>query len=115
MDKTFRTDSDPLISLSNLSMEPSSNSPFTTTLKFYDVEKKTFETIISAGHKQLLQKLFKTFPGVFAITFFPPFFYIECNPTPDTLDTPFIIAGLVAKFLEEDEPYPWGGSFMGAR
>src|SRR5208282_312495 len=94
-------------------MEPSGNFPFTTILDFYDAEKKMFKTITAADRKQFLQESRKTFPGVLAFTFSPPFLYVECNPTPDPVDTPFIIAGLIAKFLEEDEPHPWGASIMG--
>ena len=105
----------PLIPPPNPAMEPSGSPPFTTTLNFYDAEKKKFKTITAADRKQLLRELRETFPGVLAITFSPPFLYVECNPTPDPVDTPFVIAGLVAKFLGEDEPYPWGTSFMGER
>jgi hypothetical protein len=96
-------------------MEPSGNSPFTTTLNFYDAEKKMFKPFTTADCSQLLEELRETFPGVLAITFSTPFLYVECNPTPDPVDTPFIIAGLIAKFLDEDELYPWAASLMGER
>src|SRR5271169_1873828 len=69
----------PLIPPPNPAMEPSDSPPFTTTFNFYDAEKKKFKTITAADRKQLLRELRETFPGVLAITFSPPFLYVECN------------------------------------
>jgi len=56
----------------------------------------------------------QTFPGVLDLTVVPALLYVECNTTPDPL-RPFLVAGLVAKFLAEDESYRWGASFIGER
>jgi len=51
-------------------------------------------------------------PEILAVTFSPPFLFVECETLPDPAISPFIVAGLVAKFLNKDEPFPTGASFM---
>jgi hypothetical protein len=55
------------------------------------------------------------FLGVLAIIFSSSFLRVECNSTSDPVDTPFVIADLIIKFLGEDKSYSWGISFMGER
>jgi hypothetical protein len=86
---------------------------FSTALNFYDYGARCFTEITSGARKQLLAELRSWQPGILAITTSPPFLFVECEVVPHTSMCPFIIAGLVAKFLEENEPFPVGASFMG--
>jgi hypothetical protein len=86
---------------------------FDTTLNFYDDSEKKFRDVTSADRKQVLKELREQFPQVSAVTIVPPFIFVESDPVPDPTETPFLIGGLVAKFITEDEGYPWGASFMG--
>ena len=43
----------------------------------------------------------------------PPFIFLECSPLPEMSTAPFLIAGLVAQYLDEDDGYPIDSAFMG--
>ena len=63
---------------------------------------------------QLLQLLRHNFDQVLNILPIAPFLIIECDKAvPDPSTTPFMIAGLIAVFILQGEPYPFGIDFVG--
>jgi hypothetical protein len=60
---------------------------------------------------QLLQILRLHFPEVLAILPVAPFLIVESIPDPTT--TPFLIAGFIAYFVIQGDPYPFGTDFIG--
>jgi hypothetical protein len=90
-----------------------SEKTFHTALNFYDEDQRTFLKISSSNRAQLLSEMREWHPEILAITFYPPFLFVECETLPDPTISPFIVAGLVARFLDKDEPFPIGASFIG--
>jgi hypothetical protein len=86
---------------------------FRTEVSFYDDETKSFKPITAAARRTLLKDLRVKFPSVTAITIVPPFVFVEADPIPNPEDVPFMIGGLVAKFIPDGGPYPLGAGFMG--
>jgi len=63
---------------------------------------------------QLLKVLREHFGGVLSILPVAPFLIIECDKAiPDPSTTPFLVAGLIACFVIQGEPYPFGIEFIG--
>ena len=63
---------------------------------------------------QLLTVLRNHFPAVLSVMPVAPFLVIECNKVvPGTARTPFLIAGLIACFVVQGDPYPFGIDFIG--
>jgi hypothetical protein len=92
---------------------PPKDAAFKTTLNFFDDHTRTFKKVTAMEHMQLLREMREWFSDILAITLAPPFLFIECDRQPEPSSCPFLVAGLVAKFLDEDEPLPIGASFMG--
>jgi hypothetical protein len=66
----------------------------------------------AAARKQLLHDPWKKFRSVTAITIVPPFVFIEAYLISNSGGVPFMIAGLVAKFIPDGGPYPLRTGFM---
>jgi hypothetical protein len=82
--------------------------PFT----YYNDETHRFQKLDDAQTIQLLQLLRQTFPVV-AITPMFPYLVIECDELPSESERPFLVAGLIAVFTREEEPFPFGIDFIG--
>jgi hypothetical protein len=116
--KQFKPRRSDLYPLSETSSKASPISPdettvFRTEASFYDDETKSFKPITAAARRTLLKDLRVKFPSVTAITIVPPFVFVEADPIPNPEDVPFMIGGLVAKFIPDGGPYPLGAGFMG--
>lgn len=86
---------------------------FKTEVDFYDDETRSFKPLMATARRTLLEDLWVKFPSVTAITIVPPFLFVEADPIPNSEDVPFMVAGLVAKFIPDGGPYPIGAGFMG--
>jgi hypothetical protein len=83
--------------------------PFT----YYNDENRRFQKLDDAQTVQLLQLLRQKFPVV-AITPMFPYLVIECDKElPSEDERPFLVAGLIAVFTREEEPFPFGIDFIG--
>jgi hypothetical protein len=81
---------------------------------YFDDEKRQFTMLNQAQSVQLLQILRLHFNEVLAIIPVAPFLVIECDKSiPDPATTPFLIAGLIACFVIQGDPYPFGINFIG--
>ena len=90
-----------------------SPSILSTEINLFDPETNTFRSPTDEEQDALLTQLRESFPTVMAITTVAPFIFIEANPVPDANSVPFLVAGMVAKFMREGGPYPLGASFVG--
>ena len=95
--------------------EESNDEPeaFRTDITFFDQQTNQFKSIQPEEIDQLFSLLLNHFPGVIAVMPVLPFLIIECNPLPDPAKQPFMVAGLVAVFIKEGGPYPFGADFIG--
>ena len=111
------SDSYPVPQQSYTEPEEEHNEPkevdFQTDIMFFDQQTGQFKLIRPEEIDHLLSLLREYFPGVLALTPVLPFLIIECNPLPDSAEQPFMIAGLVAVFIKEGGPYPFGIDFIG--
>jgi len=111
--------SDPLPQTSRLNevdehdIEKPNPARFITELDFYDQESRSFKSSTTTERRQLLSELRKWHAGIEALMITPPFIFLECSPLPEMSTAPFLIAGLVAQYLDEDEGYPIDSAFMG--
>ena len=81
---------------------------------YFDEEKKQFTMLSREASLQLLEVLRTRFDQVLSILPVAPFLLIECDTAvPDPSTTPFLIAGLIACFVIQGEPYPFGIAFIG--
>src|SRR5271156_5762224 len=80
---------------------------------FFNESTNTFNMITSDDRLRLLNILKGHFPGVMSILPVIPFIIIESSPVPDPRTQPFLIAGLIAIFIKEGGPYPFGVDFIG--
>jgi hypothetical protein len=81
----------------------------------FDEESRTFIMPSRERSIMLLDILRAHYPGIIvAIMPVYPFLVIECRgKVPDPATTPFLIAGLIACFVVEGMPYPFGIDFIG--
>jgi hypothetical protein len=105
-------------SLTTVSKEPQLESLAQLELEFpysyWDDEKKQFSILNHEESVQLLNVLREHFDGVLSILPVAPFLIIECDKAiPDPSTTPFLVAGLIACFVIQGEPYPFGIDFIG--
>jgi len=84
-----------------------------TNFTFFDDAKKEFKIVTNEQKRQLLKTLREKYPGVTAITPIIPFLVIEADPTPEPAAQPFMIAGLIACFIPDGGPFPFGIQFIG--
>jgi len=90
--------------------EPQIDFPYS----YFDEDENQFTILNQAQSLQLLTVLRNHFPAVLSIIPVAPFLVIECNKTvPDPVTTPFLIAGLIACFVVQGDPYPFGIDFIG--
>lgn len=80
---------------------------------FFNESTNTFNMITSDDRLRLLNALKGHFPGIVSILPVIPFIIIESSPVPDLISQPFLIAGLIAIFIKEGGPYPFGVDFIG--
>ncbi len=79
---------------------------------YYNDEKHRFQKLDDAQTIELLQLLRQQFPVV-AITPMFPYLVIECDDELPSKDKrPFLVAGLIAVFTHEEEPFPFGIDFI---
>lgn len=96
--------------LSSLLNEPQIDFPYS----YFNEDKNEFTILNQAQSLQLLTVLRNHFPAVLSIIPVAPFLVIECNKAvPDPATTPFLIAGLIACFIVQGDPYPFGIDFIG--
>jgi len=86
---------------------------FSTDVTFFDVQSNQFKSIQPSEIERIFSQLRQHVPGVLAVMPVLPVPLIECNPLPDATKQPFMVAGLVAVFMKEGGPYPFGADFMG--
>src|SRR5208282_2094522 len=87
---------------------------FDFPFSYFDEDNKYFTTLNQTQSVQLLQVLRLHFSEVLAIMPVAPFLIIECDKAvPDPATTPFLIAGLIACFMIQGSPYPFGIGFIG--
>ena len=86
---------------------------FQTDITFFDQQTNQFKLRQPEEIDQLFWLLRKHFPGVIAVMPVLPFLIIECSTVPDPAKQPFMIADLVAVFMNEGGPYPFGADFIG--
>ena len=84
-----------------------------TNVTFFDDTKKEFKIVTNEQKKQLLKLLREKYPGITAITPIIPFLVIEADPIPEPAAQPFMIAGLIACFIPDGGPFPFGIQFIG--
>jgi len=94
-------------------VEKANPAEFITALDYYDKETRSFKSSTAAERRQLLSELRKWHAGIEALMITPPFIFSECSPLPEMSTAPFLIAGLVAQYLDEDDGYPIDSAFMG--
>jgi len=84
-----------------------------TNITFFDDGKKEFKVVSNEEKRELLKTLRHKYPGITAITPIIPFLVIEADPIPEPAATPFMIAGLIACFIPDGGPFPFGVQFIG--
>ena len=87
---------------------------FDFPFSYFDEDNKCFTTLNQTQSVQLLQVLRLHFSEVLSIMPVAPFLIIECDKAvPDPATTPFLVAGLIACFMIQGSPYPFGIEFIG--
>jgi hypothetical protein len=81
---------------------------------YFDNEKK-FTMLSREASLQFLEVLRTHFNQVLSILPVAPFLLIECDTAVPDPSTPFLIAGLIACFVIQGEPYPFGIDFIGKK
>jgi len=84
-----------------------------TDITFFDDAKKEFKIVTNEQKRQLLKTLREKYSGITAITPIIPFLVIEADPIPQPADQPFMIASLIACFIPDGGPFPFGIQFIG--
>jgi len=84
-----------------------------TNITFFDDAKKEFKIVTNEQKRQLLKTLREKYPGITAITPIIPFLVVEADPIPEPAAQPFMIAGLIACFIPDGGPFPFGIQFIG--
>ena len=77
------------------------------------MQRRNSKIVTNEQKRQLLKTLREKYPGITAITPIIPFLVIEADPIPEPAAQPFMIASLIACFISDGGPFPFGIQFIG--
>lgn len=76
---------------------------------FWDTETRNYIRPTPQQHKEIFEKLLSQYPNLYGIDLIFPYIILEFEDNlPPGMERPFLIAGLIAVFLLEGEPFPLG-------
>ena len=85
-----------------------------TEFSFWDSEKGNFIRPTMEQHRELYERLLSIYPNLSAINIIFPWIVIQMeDDIPPPLQRPFLIAGFMAVFLLDGEPFPLGVMDLG--
>lgn len=81
----------------------------------WDESRKSYRRPSQAEQETLYVKLLESFPNLSSLSVIFPWCMLEFeNSLPPCNERPFLVAGLIAVYLLEGEPYPLGTTYMGS-